>query len=179
MISGAEEILDIVDENDQVIGKKSRSDIYSEGLKNYRVVNAFVVNSEGKLWIPRRTASKKLFPLALDMSVGGHVSSGENYDFAFKRELEEELHMNSENIFYVLLGHLSPYKHGVSAFMNVYEIKYNDIPNYEKNDFFEYFWLSPKEILDKLSAGDIAKSDLSKIVKIFYLKGAKNNGHPS
>lgn len=61
MQTNSEEILDLVNENDEVIGSKSRSDIYAEGLKNFRVVNAFVINSKGKLWIPRRAANKRLF----------------------------------------------------------------------------------------------------------------------
>lgn len=59
------EILDIVDESDCVIGQKKRSEIYSQGLCNFRVVNSFVVNSLGKLWIPRRSAQNEFFPFVL------------------------------------------------------------------------------------------------------------------
>ena len=163
-----EEILDLVDENDHVIGQKPRSAIYAEGLKNFRVVNAFVVNSEGKLWIPRRSAHKKLFPLGLDMSMGGHVESGESYDVAFGRELKEELGLDAQHISYALLGHLSPYQDNVSAFMNVYEIKINDVPDYEKKDFTEYFWLTPQEVLNRLAHGEKAKDDLPRLIRIFY-----------
>lgn len=168
MQTNSEEILDLVNENDEVIGSKSRSDIYAEGLKNFRVVNAFVINSKGKLWIPRRAANKRLFPLGLDMSMGGHVESGESYETAFKRELKEELNLNAETIPYSLVGHLSPNKDGVSAFMNVYEIKSDTAPDYNKEDYIEYFWLTPKELLDKLGQGDKSKEDLPKLVKKFY-----------
>ena len=63
-----EEYLDLVDENDTVIGKKLRSEIYAEGLLNFRVINVFLINSKGQIWIPRRTASKAIFPSALDFS---------------------------------------------------------------------------------------------------------------
>ncbi|HEY5220929.1 MAG TPA: NUDIX hydrolase [Candidatus Paceibacterota bacterium] len=167
-MSSAEEILDLVDENDQVVGSKPRSEVYAEGLSNFRVVNAFIVNSEGKIWIPRRAANKRLFPLGLDMSMGGHVSSGESYEEAFGRELEEELGLNAEATPHPLLGHLSPNKDGVSAFMNVYEIKSDSIPNFNKSDFIEYYWLTPEELLKKLATGDKSKSDLPKLVKKFY-----------
>ncbi|MDZ4286214.1 MAG: NUDIX hydrolase, partial [Candidatus Sungbacteria bacterium] len=65
-----DEFLDIVDENDNVIGTKKRSEVYAEHLSNFRVVNAFVRNSKGELWIPRRSADKRIFPLCLDMSMG-------------------------------------------------------------------------------------------------------------
>jgi len=44
-----DEYLDLVNENDEVIGRKLRSEIYAEHLSNFRVVNAFVVNSKGEL----------------------------------------------------------------------------------------------------------------------------------
>jgi len=163
-----EEILDLVDENDKVIGSKPRSEIYAEGLNNFRVVNAFVINSEGKIWIPRRTVNKRIFPLGLDMSMGGHVDTGESYETAFKRELAEELNLNVEITPYSLLGHLNPNKDGVSAFMNVYEIKSDIVPDYNKEDYIEYFWLTPKELLDKLAQGDKPKEDLPKLIKKFY-----------
>lgn len=95
-----EEILDIVDEKDEIIGQASRSEVSKDGVKNYRVINAFIRNKEGQLWIPRRTANKRIFPLALDMSVGGHVERGESYLKGFERELLEELNIKLEDVEY-------------------------------------------------------------------------------
>lgn len=163
-----DEYLDLVDENDNIIGKKKRSEVYAEHLSNFRVVNAFVVNSKGEIWIPRRTADKRIFPLCLDMSMGGHVESGETYKQTLKRETEEELNINTDNVSIRLLGHLTPQKDSVSAFMNVYEIKMDEAPNYNKNDFVEYFWLTPKMLFERIANGDKTKGDLPKLVKIFY-----------
>lgn len=165
-----DECLDLVDQNDAVIGQKKRSEIYAEHLSNFRVVNAFIINSKGELWIPRRTAHKKVFPLCLDMSVGGHVESGETYDETFKRETQEELNFDTDKYQVRLLGHLTPQKDGVSAFMNVYEIKMDETPDYNTEDFFEYLWLTPKALLERTISGEKVKSDLPKLVKIFYEK---------
>lgn len=163
-----DEILDIVNEHDEVIDKQPRSVIYQQKSKNFRVINGFIKNSAGQLWIPRRSASKRIFPSCLDVSVGGHVECGENYEQAFKRELHEELNLHADQITYKKVTYLTPYKHDVSAFMQVYEISIDEIPNYNKNDFIEYFWLYPHEVLQKLAEGDKAKDDLSKIIKILY-----------
>lgn len=164
-----DEYLDLVNEHDEVVGRKLRSEIYNEGLSNFRVVNAFVVNSEGKLWIPRRAADKRVFPLCLDMSMGGHVESGETYDQTFKREMQEELNIDTDSTPWKMIGHLTPEANGMSAHMNVYEIRTNESPNYNSSDFTEYFWLMPTEILERIERGDSAKGDLPKLVQHFYL----------
>ena len=163
-----DEYLDLVNENDEIIGKELRSIIYKEGYHNFRVVNLFLVNKRGELWIPRRTADKRIFPLSLDVSMGGHVESGEIYEDALGRELKEELNIDLDNASYNLLGKLSPLKDGVSAFMEVYEIQMNESPDYTPDDFIEYFWLKPEDVLDKINRGEKAKGDLAKLIKIFY-----------
>ena len=163
-----DEFLDLVDKNDNVVGRKKRSEIYAEGLSNFRVVNVFVINTEGEIWVPRRSADKRVFPLCLDMSMGGHVESGESYEKALERELKEELNLALRKTQFRLLGHLTPQKYGVSAFMKVYEIKMDETPNFNKKDFIEYFWLTPRLLLERLKRGDKAKDDLPRLVRIFY-----------
>jgi len=164
-----DELLDLVNENDEVIGTIFRSEKDAKNINDYRVINVFIVNSRGQLWIPRRTKNKILFPLGLDMSVGGHVPSGETYHEAFERETLEEVGINLNDIAWKLLGKVTPYKDKVNAFGQVYEIKMDNVPKYNENDFCEYFWLYPKEVIEKNNKGELMKSDLPKLVEIFYL----------
>lgn len=164
-----EEILDIVDRNDVVIDQQPRSEVYRLGMYQFRVVNAFLINSAGELWIPRRSPNKRLFPSALDTSMGGHVSAGESYDMAFFRELAEELALDARVIPYEYLGSLNPYDHGTSAFMRVYAIHTDVAPEYNREDFVEYYWLKPEVLLDRLAAGEPSKGDLPKIVRALFV----------
>lgn len=163
-----DELLDLVDEQDCVIGAMRRSEVYAKELHNVRVVNLFIRNSKGELWIPRRTAHKRNFPLALDMSMGGHVESGETYEETFRRELREELNLDADTTPCRLLGYLTPHTHDVHAFMKVWEIRQNEPPRYNPDDFMEYFWLTPAALLQRLAAGEKSKNDLPKLVHIFY-----------
>jgi isopentenyl-diphosphate delta-isomerase len=162
-----DEILDLVNEQDQVIGQLVRSVVHARKLSNFRAINAFLVNTKGQLWIPRRTAHKPLFPLCLDMSIAGHVSSGETYEQAFAREAMEEVSLDMTLVPYQVLGKLTPHEHGVSAFQQVYKIQIEDVPNYNRNDFIEYYWLTPDQVLQRIKAGDKAKGDLPKLIKFF------------
>ena len=155
-----EEMLDIVTPEDIVIGVEKKSVIYEQKLSSFRVINGFVINSAGKIWIPRRHEQKKLFPLHLDASVGGRVAAGESYESAFARETHEELGIDINSVAYKPLCRLTPQTHGTSAFMWVYGIFQNEAPEYNQSDFTEYYWLSPEEFFKKIEHGDKAKSDL-------------------
>jgi isopentenyldiphosphate isomerase len=163
-----DEILDIVNEHDQVIGQKSRSEVYAQNMTNFRVINGFVINNEKQLWIPRRTAHKRLMPLHLDCSVGGHVEAGETYQMAFERELKEELNLDAATLDYQMIGSMNPHDDAVTAFMQVYLLKYNTAPLYNPNDFIEYYWMSADELLNKIAQGVKAKSDIPLIINKFY-----------
>ena len=89
-MSAADEILDVVDENDEVVDQVRRADVYARGLR-HRCVYIQVRNPEGEIFVHRRTASKLIFPSMYDMFVGGVVGAGEAYDGAALREAEEEL----------------------------------------------------------------------------------------
>ncbi|MFE2295859.1 NUDIX domain-containing protein [Streptomyces sp. NPDC059452] len=86
----SDEILDIVDENDEVIGQAPRGEATARGLR-HRCVFIEARDAEGRVFVHRRTATKLVFPSYYDMFVGGVVGAGESYDEAALREAEEEL----------------------------------------------------------------------------------------
>ena len=86
----AEDIFDVVDENDQVIGQAERSRVHREGLR-HRAVHVFLFDRRGRLFLQKRSQNKDSWPGAWDSSCSGHVDSGETYAEAVVRELGEEL----------------------------------------------------------------------------------------
>lgn len=166
----SEEVLDLVSEDDRVIGTLPREEVYKLNKNNFRVINAFIRNSKGQLWIPVRHRSKKLFPDALDASVGGHVESGESYHDAFLRETKEEINIDldaGEHSF-EFLGKLNPSNNGTSAFMHVYVIYSDDVPLYNEGDFSSWSWRFPDEIIKMDGVGVAMKSDLPVMIKELF-----------
>ena len=86
----ADEILDVVDEHDRVVGQYPRGEVYARGLR-HRCVFVQARDASGRLFVHRRTPVKLVFPSLYDMFVGGVVGAGESYDEAALREAEEEL----------------------------------------------------------------------------------------
>ena len=85
-----DELVDLVDESDRVIGQVPRSQMRSRNLL-HRNVAVLCQNGAGAIYVQRRTDAKDLFPGQYDMFVGGVVSAGESYADAAKREIGEEL----------------------------------------------------------------------------------------
>ena len=160
--------MDLVDENDRVIDQALRSKIYSLGLKNYRVINTFIINEKGELWIPRRNKQRKYFPGCLDSSFGGHVLAGENYEDTFKRELMEELNIDYREIEWKTWCYLNPYRYQVSSFMTIYRIDSNKTPVYNKTEFIEAFWIEPQRLYQAILSGEPSKSDLKILLELLF-----------
>jgi 16S rRNA (adenine1518-N6/adenine1519-N6)-dimethyltransferase len=91
----AEDIFDVVDENDEVTGQEVRSKVHGEGLK-HRAVHLFVFNRAGELYLQKRSSVKDVHPNCWDSSAAGHLDAAETYDAAAVRELEEELGISGE-----------------------------------------------------------------------------------
>lgn len=85
-----EEVFDVVDAEDRVIGQAPRSVVHAQRLL-HRAVHIFVFNSAGELLLQLRSRHKDEYPLCYTSSASGHLGAGESYEAAAPRELEEEL----------------------------------------------------------------------------------------
>lgn len=86
----SEEIFDVVNEFDEVIGQAPRSEVHERNLL-HRAASIFVFNSAGELLLQLRSATKDQYPSCYTASASGHLDAGEDYETAARRELKEEL----------------------------------------------------------------------------------------
>lgn len=86
----SEEIFDVVNEQDEVIDRKSRSEVHRLGLL-HRAIHVLVFNARGEIFLQKRSMTKDREPGKWDSSSSGHVDSGETYDACVVRELGEEI----------------------------------------------------------------------------------------
>jgi isopentenyldiphosphate isomerase len=92
------EHFDIVDKDDHVIGRASRSEVHGNPELTHRVAHVLVFNSSGQLYLQLRAPDKDVQPGKWDTSVGGHVDVGETYEEAATREMREELGITSDTL---------------------------------------------------------------------------------
>ena len=85
-----EDIFDVVNENDEVIGQEPRNIVHAQGLR-HRAAHVLVFNAAGKIFLQLRSNTKDNNPGIWDSSCSGHVDAGESYAVAAERELMEEI----------------------------------------------------------------------------------------
>jgi isopentenyldiphosphate isomerase len=86
----ADEIVAIVDKQNNVIGAVPRREMRAKRLL-HRSTYILVFNSQGALYVQKRTMTKDVFPGYFDPATGGVVLTGESYEVSAVRELEEEM----------------------------------------------------------------------------------------
>lgn len=165
------EMLDIVDINDNVISVESRESFKDKAFnpqgKYVRVVNCFILNKKGQIWIPIRSPNKRSFPNSLDFSCGGYVQSGEAYKDAMISEMREETNIVVDSSKLELLGKLTPLNDLINVFMEVYKYVTDQDIDYNKSDFTSAQWYTKDELLTKLKSGFPAKNHLLPVLLKF------------
>lgn len=165
-----DELLDLVNQADEVIGTIWRSQAQAEKkIGSVRAVWFLLQNEAGQLGIPRRVAHKKSDPLFLDGSAVGQVRSGETYEQAMIREVHEELHLRVTDLPYSLVGRLTPTT-GAQSFIQIFQatVPHDFQPDYNRDDFSEILWVYPHELLEKHEQGEKIRPTLLSIVAKFY-----------
>lgn len=143
-----EEIFDVCNDSDEVIGQAPRSQVHRERWL-HRAVHIWVWDSEGRLLVHLRSASKDEYPGCYTSSASGHLNSGENYESAAHRELMEELGLAGALACLTKLpaGEDTAFEHSV-----LYELHTDATPTPDRSEIAGMEFLYPAEIAARIEA---------------------------
>lgn len=163
-----DEMSDLVNENDVIIGKISRKQAHTNKSLVHRAIAVLVFNSNNELLLQKRSLDKQIDPGCWTVSCSGHVSSGETYDKAALRELEEELGLNLKSVNFITKNKFE--YQNETEFMSFFRIDTNDpiIPYKEEIEECKFFKLNDEFFNKTLTSLQITP-DLHFIAN-FYLK---------
>jgi isopentenyldiphosphate isomerase len=87
--------LNIVDEQDKIIGEETRENIHNQGLL-HREIHVWFYTPKSEIIFQHREKDKDTYPDLLDATVGGHVEINSDYENTALQELEEETGIKAE-----------------------------------------------------------------------------------
>ena len=159
------EFLDIIDQNDNVIGKAEKKEIYTKKLR-HRIVHVLIFNNEDKMLLQQRGQNSNYLPLGWSTSVGGHVTSGESYEEADIRETKEEVGITEK----MNLLHKIIYKdpREFDKHLAIYKIIYNGPFTLHPHEVEKVNFFTIPEIKAKISNGELFHPELLFILNKYY-----------
>lgn len=91
-----EERIDILTKEGRPTGNTAfKSEIHSKGFY-HNTAHIWFYTSDGEILLAQRAASKTLHPLLWDVSVAGHIDTGETVEQGAIREVQEEIGLTIE-----------------------------------------------------------------------------------
>jgi isopentenyl-diphosphate delta-isomerase type 1 len=113
---GTPELLYHVTEDDSVIGSVERSTAHRDQVL-HRSGMIFLIRSDRKILLQHRSATRTTFPHRWDSSSAFHVTFGESYEQAARRELKEETGISAQPTFLgKFIYHVPPENEIVAVF---------------------------------------------------------------
>ena len=165
-----EEILDVVDEKDNVLGQKPRSEVEQKGLL-YRSTEIIVLVN-GKLLVEKRAATKSKRPSHYSL-VGETVKAGETYEEAARRGVEEETGLDVAGLKSIGKTIIRDKKENDFYIMGIFTCEGKGKIKMQKEEVDEIKLLSEKEVEKLISSGGKVTPALVECFKLYMAyKGA-------
>jgi len=139
------EWLDIVDDEDRVIGRDTRARVHAEGHL-HRSAHIVLFNARGEVFVQLRSMNKDSGAGLWDTSAAGHVDSGESYLACAVRELREELGIDVSAEALTEVGKLPPDARTGFEFTHVYTVCSEQTLVLQADEIDDGRWLMPEEL---------------------------------
>lgn len=146
----ADERIDIYNEHNVRIGDMMKSEAYKQ-WQRMRAVHIWVINSDWKVLLQKRSEDKERRPWYRDISIGWHVGFGEDPTTSAIREAREELWISIENdsLQYITLH--STKEEDFTGHSYVYVMQYEWSFVFSDGEVTEIQWFSLDEVINILA----------------------------
>ncbi|MGJ8723137.1 MAG: 16S rRNA (adenine(1518)-N(6)/adenine(1519)-N(6))-dimethyltransferase RsmA [Roseibacillus sp.] len=144
-----DEIFDVVDENNEVTGQATRTEVHEKGLR-HRAVHVFVVNGKSEMLLQQRSILKDVNPGKWGSSAAGHLDAGEGYEEAARREIGEELGIEDAELPLKFVGELPPSESNGWEFIRLYVTVYSGALRMPANEVGAVEWMEQDVLRDWL-----------------------------
>ena len=159
----AEELIEIVDENNKVLASTNRAEMRAKRLI-HRATYAFIRNSNNYFYVQKRSALKDYCPSFYDPCPGGVVGAGETYEDTNRREIEEEMGISFPSSSATAIKHMFTFYYEddrVRCWGDAWDVVYDGPLKLQPEEVDSVHMMGMQEILDRFDAGEDFTPDRS------------------
>ncbi|MBS3147345.1 NUDIX domain-containing protein [Candidatus Woesearchaeota archaeon] len=158
------EFLDVVDENNKVIGEATPQQVYDQRL-NHRIVHVLVFNDKGEIFLYQRAPNLAFCPGHWHTSAGGLVQKGEDQEHAAMRILNETLNIDIP-IIKLLDGPYDHYK--MRKFCTMFRAISKGPFTLNPNLAMQGSWFSIADVKDMVKKNQLVHPELAYVMEQLY-----------
>lgn len=162
----SQEMIDVINEKNEIIGSCEREKIYAERLL-HRIVHVLVYDKKGRVLLQLRSKDKDYLPGYWATSAGGHVLRGENTKQAAVREMGEELGIKANLEPFAESWFDSVDRIGLRKFLTVFKAMHNGPFDFADGEVEMADFYSPEQIKAMIRSGDKIHPELKFIINEF------------
>ena len=152
----ADELFFVVDEHDNPLSPLPRKLVHGHGVW-HRVSHVWILDGVGNVLCQQRSLQKELNPGRWEPFFGGHLGPQEGYEEGAKRELNEEIGFNTDDITLLETYKFSDTSHGGynNEFQGIFSVVWNGDTSqlhFDDGEVEQVSWVSLREVLSQLDA---------------------------
>ena len=165
----SDELLDLVNKKDEIIGEVWKSEAHSDPSKIHREVAIVIFDSSGEVLLQKRSSQKEVRPGVWAISAAGHIEKGEDPLIAIKRETYEELGFEVDPVFHSKL--FDVYLNRESRIFWIYYAIMEEKPiiKIDKDEVIDVRWVHPEKLINfsKKHKWDVNSKSHKYIMKMY------------
>ncbi|MGI0141994.1 MAG: isopentenyl-diphosphate Delta-isomerase [Candidatus Micrarchaeales archaeon] len=164
--------LTVVDENDNPIGTVNKIDAHKAGGPLHRTVSIFLINSEDKMLLQKRSPMKVHAPGVWSNSCCSHPKMGQSFEEAAKETLKREMGIECElkEAFRLFIRTDLGHGHGENELNHIFVGVYNGKEKPNPMDVAESRWIPVEQLIVAIA---ISPEKYSTVLRMGIAKAAE------
>lgn len=149
------EMVVLVNDQGDPVGVAPKSDVHHQETPLHLAFSCYLLDSDGKLLLTRRSLSKKTWAGVWTNSVCGHPGAGESLEDAVRRRAQEELNVEVRDLRLVIDNFryraVDPEGTVENEVCPVFIARVDDDPDPNSDEVIEWQWVKPDSLSQSIA----------------------------